>query len=256
MSEEVHDVRKEAPFEPGKFAREFKQLAHLEKAFVDRLVSKARGYLEAFKSTESEAVNAIDMRREDYIDVFRAFYGKDGDTNSITIDDIQAENAWQRVRKQAVERFYKAPHESLEVGAPPVKKEDKNTMPPPPPPPQETERKTTAQEKPLAIMDAGKWLEWYEQVFSKEVYERFAGVFGTELAIALGELSTDMQMRTVQVEQMKALFQQKLFRMYCNQYPERHAEELRENVQGWLDERWDELKKAAERLPIAQGHQS
>jgi hypothetical protein len=115
------------------------------------------------------------------------------------------------------------------------------------PAPQRPEVPVTS-EKPLSILDASKWFHWDDEVFSQEKYFQLAGEFGMELALNLRELPSDMQARTYQLQIIKNLFQGKLFGMYCNLYPDRHPEELRQNIQGWLDDRWKEVLASAQKL--------
>ncbi|HXV27263.1 MAG TPA: hypothetical protein VD862_04565 [Candidatus Paceibacterota bacterium] len=103
-------------------------------------------------------------------------------------------------------------------------------------------------EKPLGILDAGPWLKWDDVVYAEGKFHVFTSEFVPALVEALGELSSDMQVRTRQMNMIRNLYQGKLFRMYANQYPDRPADELRENVQGWLDERWEQTLAAARRL--------
>jgi hypothetical protein len=101
-----------------------------------------------------------------------------------------------------------------------------------PPPPGQTH------EQPLAILDASKWFVWDSVVFTPENYHKFVAEFVPELGKALAQMPTDLERRTYMMETVKNLFLQKLFTMYCNQYPDRNPEELRANVQSWLDDNW------------------
>lgn len=207
--------------------------------------------------SESEIMGAADAKEQEY----RNNFGKFWKARGLEVDVRASDAAWQKTRAKAAQLYaqmrMRASAPPLPATVSPATDETKPytpvtapveerilvkplpedprhpdaTMPPPPAPPQ-------TQEQPLAILDAAKWFVWDSVVFTPENYHQFVAAFVPELGKALGEMPTDLERRTYMMETVKNLFMQKLFTMYCNQYPNRSPEELRENVQAWLDDNW------------------
>jgi hypothetical protein len=212
----------------------FENVDKFNEAYIEEL---ARGMLTRWKlmkgATEAEITGVADARETGYRNNFVKFWK----ARDMVVDQHAADTAWRKTRAKAVQRYYQL---RMQASAPPL---------PEPVPVGEGDASASA-EKPLAIMEPSKWFHWDDVAFSREKFHQLAAEFVPELARALEEMSPDPAVRMFKTEQVKNLFQQKLFRMYMNQYPDRSPEELRVNVQGWLDARWDEVLEAARKFPL------
>ncbi|HUO75479.1 MAG TPA: hypothetical protein VMU12_00985 [Candidatus Paceibacterota bacterium] len=214
---------------------QFRNVDEFNEDYIRRMAAGARTRKRASRDgTETDALRAIDAQEFKYKTDFQAFWRAQG----MTIDEAASNAAWSKVRAKAIDRYTKIDA----VPMPPAA-----TMEQPRKPEQNPPAETT-----LDILDASRWMEWDKRTYSEDVFYRFTAAFLPELSRALRKLSTDMQRQAYQLEAIKKLYEQKLFRMYLNQYPDLPSDDIdatRLNIQSWLDQRWDEALARARTLP-------
>ncbi len=212
----------------------FTTIGTFNDAFVDAMSDGALlRRTQIANGDDAFAIGAIDARESSYKINFLKFWRARG----MDADDTAAEAAWKKVRTQAVQDY--------------ARKRMLRSEPAPAPAAPEKVAPATTTERPLEIMDASQWLEWDDKIYSEDVLHRFTASFLPALAEALRELPSDMQRRAFDLQRIKNLYQDKLFKMYMNRYPERpDADEIRKSVQQWLDDRWRDMKTRAERFPV------
>jgi hypothetical protein len=112
--------------------------------------------------------------------------------------------------------------------------------------------------QPLEIMDIVQWVKWDSVVYSPETLRSFMEVFVEKLTNALRAMSTDLQVRTFQLQQVQNLFMERVYRMYCNRDDIKAAlkanaensealDSIRGNVQPWLDRQWEHALALAQK---------
>ena len=137
----------------------------------------------------------------------------------MTVDKAAADAAWRKVRRAAMDRYTQL----------------RDTPQPP--------ERPIGTETPKFIADAD-WEQWEKMTYSETVLARFNEIFASQLAPVLRDPSVNM-------DAVKSFYEDKLFRMYLNGYPDITPDEFaatRTNIQVWLDQRWDDVRaKAGER---------
>jgi len=226
----------------------FETLDQLNDAFVQKLVRSAQRRLRDLKCTEAEALSAINDRRGEYERAYQNFFARFGEDAS----PREIEDKWKKVRQQAVGAFYESPYEEAQparvAGTP-----EEPAMPAPPPPPQVAEQAQVTQEHLEDIMSKVDWDSWGgpNAVYSNELLETFCEAFVPELQEAFWRLSDNPETREIEMNHIKSIYQGKLFGFYMNQYPGKKGSsqerEYLENIQSWLDERWNEVLLEAEK---------
>ena len=249
---------------------DFASIAAMNGRFVEALAGDARARKKAFKdSTDGDAVRAIDAKEKEYKVAFAEFWGAQGMT--IEAGSTEADAAWKKVRKQAIDAFVASPLEPKvksveplpEPPPPPREEEDvveaitvePEPLPEPPPPPQpEPERERyqlTDEHLDELLMNRHRWDTWpgSKKGYSQEVLDAFSLDFVPELRVALERLPKDVEARKRGLAFLKGIYQDKLFSFYMNDYPDaRNSErepEYRENVRSTLEKAWEIVLDAA-----------
>lgn len=232
----------------------FENIDKFNEAYVEEI---AQGMLRRWQmmkgATEAEITGAADAKETGYRSNFIKFWKARG----MDVDERAADTAWRKTRAKAAQRYYQL---RMRASAPSLP-----SRPEPPPvevepiPDDELSPQGAApqrSEQALEIMDIAQWMKYDAEVYSPELlHDRFYPEFLRKLTDALRQMSTDMAVRTYQIEQIHKLFEQKLFTMYCNRKDVKRAiadnpnavESILENVQGWLDGQWNHIYGLAQK---------
>ncbi|HTP57079.1 MAG TPA: hypothetical protein VMJ72_02285 [Candidatus Paceibacterota bacterium] len=182
--------------------------------FVRRMAERAVKRRRSPQGTDADALGAIERFEESYKRDFVKFW--EAPSRKMTVDKAAAEAAWRKVQRAAMDRYTQL----------------RDTPQPP--------ERPVGTETPAFIADPD-WAQWEKMAFSPATLEQFNDVFASALAHVVHDRSVNMQTA-------KSFYQDKLFRMYLNGYPDITPDEFaatRTNIQLWLDQQWNEVRAKA-----------